>query len=179
MNHRFPFLGALPLALLLSGCAEGEELVCPVRPVAVKSPSISEPAYCQSFTSTLVIKNQAGQEISEFLPGQAIFFESRVTNNGSSAVTLTQADGCPQIRFEVYNDADAPNIVWGSLDGTACTQALTPVTFAPGETKVFPAQWDQALCDHHQAPAGQYTVRTQDSTECWAHIDTEASFTLQ
>lgn len=164
------------LAVFLSGCPES---ACPLRPVAMKSPDINEPVYCQNFTSTLVTKNQSGQQISQFALGQPVSIESTVTNNSSSTVTITKASGCPQVGFEAYSTEDTPNIVWSSADGIACTQATESATFAAGETKTFSAEWDQAACGGAQAPAGQYKVRTQDTTECWAHIDQDVSLTLE
>jgi len=171
----------LPLAILLSNCGGGGggEFACPLRPVLIREPSLNEPAYCQNFSSTLVMKNRMGQQVNQFSAGEMISFESAVTNNSGIAVTITKANGCPQVSFEVYGTTGTPNIVWGSSDGFACTLALEPVTFAPGETKIFSGEWDQTFCGNTQTLQGQYRVRTLDSTECWARIEKEVSLTLQ
>jgi hypothetical protein len=170
----------LPPAILLSSCGGGGgEFACPLRPVLIREPSLNEPAYCQNFSSTLVMKDRMGQQVDQFSAGEMISFESAVTNNSASAVTVTKTDGCPQVSFEVYGPTGTPNIVWGSSDGIACTLALEPVTFAPGETKTFSREWDQTFCRGTQTPQGHYRVRTLDSTECWARIEKEVSLTLQ
>src|SRR5436853_1722232 len=182
MNLTSTLRSLLPLAILLSNCGGAGvdgEFSCPLRPVLIREPSLNEPAYCQNFSSSLVMKDRMGQQVNQFSAGEMISFESAVTNNSANAVTITKTDGCPQVSFEVYSTAGNPNIVWGSSDGIACTQALEPVTFASGETKIFSGEWDQTFCGNTQTPPGQYRVRTLDSTECWARIEHEVTLTLQ
>ena len=179
MNLTSTLRSLLPLAILLISCGGAEESACTFRPVLVREPSLNEPAYCQNFSSTLVMRDRMGQQVDLFPAGEVISFESAVTNNGSGAVTVTKADGCPQVSFQVYGTTGSPSIVWGSSDGLACTLALEPVTFAPGETKLFSGQWDQTFCGDTQTPPGQYRARTLDSTECWARIEKAVTLTLQ
>lgn len=170
---------ALSLLILLGSCSgpDGNEADCLDRPVAFKSPSVNEPAYCQNLSSTLAIKDRMGQPAGNFAPGEEITFEASVTNNSSSAITVTKSSGCPQLAFEAYRSTFQTD--WFSADGEVCTQALVDVTYAPGETRLFTAQWQQKLCGDSPAPSGQYTVRTQDTTQCWARIDKSAGFTIQ
>jgi Intracellular proteinase inhibitor len=177
MNFSFMLRWLLPLAILQSSCSGGGEDTCPSRGVGMRAAGINEPAYCQNFSSTLIMKNRMGQQVNQFSAGEIISFENSVVNNSGSDVTITKTSGCPQVSFEVYNTTE-PNIVWGSSDGQGCTASLEPVTFAPGETKIFSGEWNQT-CGNLQAARGPYTVRTLDSTECWMRIDRNLTFTLQ
>ncbi|MGQ0698321.1 MAG: BsuPI-related putative proteinase inhibitor [Panacagrimonas sp.] len=132
---------------------------------------------CSPFTSTLAIKDRMNQVVSTFSAGEIISFEARVTNGSTSAQTLTTRNACAQVGFEASNSS--AQIVWGSNDGITCGAALIDVTYAPGETKVYTAQWDQELQNNTQAPVGQYSVRSVDITQCSSAIDKTANFTLQ
>lgn len=124
-------------------------------------------ALCRNFSSALTVDSMSG----------ASNFELRVTNNSDAAQRLTVPDGCSQVRFETNNSAGTE--VWASDDNVACTQALTYVTYSPGQTISYAVSWNQKQRDGSPAPAGQYTVVAIDRTECGADLSKSASFTLQ
>jgi len=169
----------LPAVALLNACGGGgmEADSCPSMPVQDRTSREEEPALCTNFTSSLVVKDRMGQQVTRFSAGETVFFEATVTNSSSEAVTVTKPNGCGQISFDAFKST--AQLDWSSLTGAACTAALENVTYAPGETKRFTAQWNQSLCQGQQASVGQYTVRMQDSTQCFRRTNRSTSFTLQ
>ena len=134
---------------------------------------------CGVFTSEVGVDDKFGQESGLFTPGDPITFKIAVTNNSDSAAALGY-DGCPPIRFVVFDRAR--RAVFDTLpDGTACTQLLRNIDYAPRETKEFALQWDQTSReDGRQVAGGEYTVNTRDrSVECAGALDRTADFTIR
>lgn len=75
-------------------------------------------------------------------------FALEVENKADSPATLTFRSGL-SADFAVLDDND--DEIWRASDGMMYTQALRPEPFDAGETKVYPAAWQDAK-------PGTYTV---------------------
>jgi len=134
---------------------------------------------CVLFSSELRVEDKFRQDSTLFAPGEPIVFNLRITNNDDSAAKLGY-DGCPFTRFVVL-DSDNHDVFDNVPAGTACTQQLRTVDYAPRETKEFELEWNQVGGDPStQVPTGQYTVNARDrSVECAGDLDRTGSFEIQ
>jgi hypothetical protein len=134
---------------------------------------------CNTFSSSFTIKDRMGQAVSTFTAGETITFESRVTNTSDTSKTLTISAGCNQINFEAVNSSNQS--VWASDCGptSLCSCATNMFSYAPGETKIITADWNQQQQNGTQTPLGQYTANALDATQCSPELNKSAVFGIQ
>jgi hypothetical protein len=177
VSQRKPMFGARELvwyagcALVTVACSSSED---------GGGPQISRgTGVCGVFSSEALVDDKFGQESVLFAPGDPITLKITITNDSDSTATLGY-DGCPPIRFVVF-DRRLRAVVDTLPEGTACTQLLRTVDYAPRETKEFALAWDQTSReDGRQVPSGAYTVNTRDrSIQCAGDLDRTADFTIR
>ena len=164
MHLRTPGLLAASLSLLAAcGGAVEEPLACETHPVVSITPT-TDPV-CNNFTSSLVLKNRAGNVISNAPRGEAVTLEYKVTNNSSNSQTLQVADGCGQADLSV--DSVPVCTVYRSHDkNRVCTAAVTPMANAAGETKTFSSTWQQTDLAGRAVPTGDYAAVVKERSQC-------------
>lgn len=135
------------------------------------------PDVCTHFEAEFEIKDRFDQLTDTFVQGEPIHLEARITNISNAPRTLTTSMGCPQVTFQVV--AEDNLVLWGSLDGFACIAMAVDVTYAPGETNVFNAAWDQVMRNGRPAPVGDYTVFADDITQCRQTLNRSADLRIQ
>jgi hypothetical protein len=86
--------------------------------------------------------------------GAPVTLTLTVTNAGRAPVTLQFSSG-QKYDFEVRR---AGQVVWRWAADRMFTQALTSMTLAPGERKLFTETWKQVGNDGQAVPAGSYEV---------------------
>lgn len=178
MNTRTFGLFAFGLAGL-SGCSakDQEALMCISRAVPTVVAAPADP--CDSFSSTLTLKDSSGAAATSFARGTPVTIELKITNNADTAKTMTIPDGCPQVRFEVDSSTPACLVYASSQANMPCTQVLVNSTYAAGETKTLTSQWSQTNSSGTQVPAGSFTAYGIDRSQCAAKFYSSATFNLR
>src|SRR5439155_14861240 len=92
--------------------------------------------------------------------GAPVALSLTVTNPGNAPVTLQFSSG-QKYDFEVRR---AGQVVWRWAADRMFTQALTSLTLAPGERKVFTETWKQVDNNGHAVPAGSYEATAMLTT---------------
>jgi hypothetical protein len=94
-----------------------------------------------TFTTTLVLKDAAGNPRTSFQEGDVVTLELSVRNRTSQPVELDFASGQQYDFFVFRSGANSPLWRWSSA--ALFTQATSQLTFAAGETRVFTVTWAQ------------------------------------
>lgn len=94
-----------------------------------------------TFTTTLVLKDSAGNPKTLFPAGDVVTLELSVRNRTSQPVELDFTSGQQYDFFVFRSGSNTPLWRWSSA--ALFTQAASQLTFAPGETKVFTVTWAQ------------------------------------
>lgn len=127
------------------------------------APPDPTPAECAVFTAELRIIDTMQQAETNFVQGENILFELRITNTSNVTHTLTTGGG-PQVSFQVV---DAQNrIIAGSTLRHAWPAALVDYPYGPGETNVHQWVWDQKMDNNEPAPPAAYTLFADERTQC-------------
>lgn len=92
------------------------------------------------FSATLVLLDGSGGMASTFDPGEPITLRLEVTNRMSSIAVLTFPTA-QLFDFVVSDAADAE--VWRWSYGRFFATVVTPLEFAPNETRAFTVVWSQ------------------------------------
>lgn len=134
---------------------------------------------CGPFTAELRIEDKFGEESTTFTAGEPIDLTMRITNNGDAEATLSY-DGCPAVRFVVF-DANHQSVFDSLPPDTNCTQQVRLVSYASKETQEFALEWTQTYSgDGGQVPPGRYTAEAGDrSAECADTLSQSLDFTIQ
>lgn len=165
-------------ALILAACSNGGDSHISRSDIGGSNAGAGS-GVCGQLSSELLVEDKFSQESTTFISGEPIEFDMRITNGSDSPAKLGY-DGCPLIRFVVF-DARSRNVFDSLPDGTPCTTLLRFIDYAPRETKEFKLEWKQTRSDGgSRVPPGQYTVNARDrSVECAGDLDRERSFTIQ
>ncbi|MCI0433605.1 MAG: hypothetical protein L0271_08140 [Gemmatimonadetes bacterium] len=116
----------IALMLALTGCDEA-----PVEPTTPAPPTPVVAREGLRYTASVTIASQRPL---------IVHTEVRVTNTTNSSVGLRIASHCAVLLRVYDNDGYLGRAVWdGAADAGACTTLVRPVSFGPGETRVFAA----------------------------------------
>jgi len=121
------------LALLLSG------LVALTMGCNDDSNSVVTPSEAL-FSTTLILLDASGQQKDAFRPGEEITFHLKVTNLTSNPQTLMLPSS--QI-FDCFVMDPAGVEIWRWSHGQGFATVLTPLEFAPRQTRDYMEIWDQ------------------------------------
>jgi hypothetical protein len=151
MIARLAMLGAV--WLISSGsqvsCSSGDTSGLPGR-------DIEDSGDGPTFATTLVLLNSAGVETYEFARGEIIRFELTVRNRTDSPVELET--GAYHYDFVVFDSGrNTPRWLWS--EDRAFTMEGRVLTFAPDESKVFTADWNQETAAGSALARGRYEAR--------------------
>lgn len=116
----------------------------------------NETGSCNTFRTTLSVKDRMSQNVTEFNPNERVTFELEITNATNAPATLTAGSSCTAVVFEVFDAAKRR--LWGSADNIACIQMLQPRTYEPLEVATEASDWDQRDSHGMQVPPGVYEV---------------------
>jgi hypothetical protein len=130
---------------------------------------------CCQFRSAFTIKDRFAQPADVFIAGEPITLEMQVRNVSAWPQTMPSLDRCDPVVFTVSDRSGQTG--WASLDGRACGAGGSSFPFAPGETKVFAAEWRQQVRGGALAREGPYTAHATDRVNCEMHHS--AGFTIQ
>jgi hypothetical protein len=109
------------------------------------------------FTTRLVLRNSAGAESYDFARGDLITFELSVRNRTDQTVTL--AGCCPPDREFYVFEEDSRRLRWRWTEGRAFPAVVQDLVFAPQETKIFLAEWNQVTGSGEMIATGEYEAR--------------------
>jgi hypothetical protein len=110
-----------------------------------------------TFTTTLVLRDSAGTEKSSFARGELITLELTVHNRTDQAQTVNLSSPQATDYFVFRDDGDEP--LWNATGGTAFPAVITPLLFAPNETKVASITWNQEIPGGTFLQRGTYDAR--------------------
>ena len=110
-----------------------------------------------TFSTTLTLRDSSGVATTSFVMGEPIRFDLEVLNRTSRTVSLQFPDGQ---MYDVYVfPADSPQILWRWGADKAFPQVVTELSFPPDSSKAWLLDWNAALADGTQLPAGNYRAR--------------------
>lgn len=92
-----------------------------------------------TFTTSLILRDAAGQAATSFREGETITLELTVRNRTSHVVELDFASGQQYDFFALRSGTSSVVWLWSST--ALFTQAESQLTFAAGESKVFRVTW--------------------------------------
>lgn len=111
-----------------------------------------------TFSTTLVLRDSTGSEVSRFSRMEIIRMELTVRNRTDVEQTLQMPTSGVGASFMTFDEgADRP--LWRSTDGFVFPAVVTPIVFQPHETKVVGFDWNQAMADGSFLPNGSYEAR--------------------
>ena len=113
-------------------------------------PGDDDNADVPTFTTTLVLKDSAGEASSAFPENEPITFELSVRNRTNQPVEIDFRSG-QQYDFFAFENGSS-EVVWLWSAAAMFTMAESTLTFAAGETKVFSVQ-------HSFAERGSFEAR--------------------
>ena len=105
------------------------------------------------FRASLALLDAGGNPAAEFTAGEPVTFSLTITNRTADTQKIVFPDS-QTYDFELRDGAGQQ--VWNWAHGQNFLTKLTPVDFAPLETKTFSHTWDQTGNDGHQVPGGDY-----------------------
>lgn len=123
----------------------------------VRPPRDIESGDGPTFTTTLRLKDSAGNEQDTFRRGELITFELTVRNRTAEPVTVDLSSTQDSNFFVFRNGANTP--IWNAAHGLAFATVITPLTFAGNETKVITLTWSQEIPDGTFLTRGSYEAR--------------------
>lgn len=101
------------------------------------------------FETTLTLKNSTDQIATVFLSGDPIMLELSIRNLTDAFQVLT----IPSHSFDFLVLRGTPlSLIWQWSNGQPFPQVVTAMLFAPRETKIFSAVWNQT--DNNGTPVG-------------------------
>jgi len=108
-----------------------------------------------TFETVVELLNDDGKEAKTFDRGETITLVVKIRNTTDSEQTLTLPSS--QDHDCTVSEQDGEEI-WKWSGGRMFAQALTEMTFAPGEEKRFAQRWNQVCSDGTIAAVGRYVV---------------------
>jgi hypothetical protein len=110
-----------------------------------------------TFTTTLLLKDSAGNEKTRFEPGELITLELTVRNRTDQPQTVSLAT--PNVTdYFVFRD-NGDDALWNASHDTASATVVTPFTFNANETKVLSITWNQEIPGGTFLSRGTYDAR--------------------
>ena len=110
-----------------------------------------------TFSTTLALRDSSGSTTTSFVMGEPIRFDLEVLNRSNRAQNLQFPDG--QI-YDIYVLAsDSSQVLWRWAEDQAFPQVATTLSFPPNSSKAYLVEWNAALSDGSQLPAGNYRAR--------------------
>lgn len=109
------------------------------------------------FVTTLRLRNSSGTETYQFRRGELITFELTVRNRTAETQTVDLATTLTA-DYLVFPDGEE-TWTWAFSENKAFPTVITPLTFAPEETKVVSFTWNQLLADGTTLARGYYDTR--------------------
>jgi hypothetical protein len=137
----------------------------------------SQAVGCSAFTSALTILGPDGPQ-SSFAPGATVTLQLQITNTSAYAQTVTEVAGCYTPDIFYIDDSAGQEIYY--TEQNCYTIASQSYTYQPGQTQTFTVQWQQTENQTSTAaPAGDYTVYGQYSTEQCPTLTSSAGLEIQ
>ena len=131
-------------------------------------------AFCDNFTSQLVIKDRMSQPVAIFNRNEDIRFEMAVTNRSAFPQSLPSGASCFPTSFSVKNNVGKE--VWNNVSGIYCIARYMPQQFAPLETITHSATWNQAALNDPINPPGS---EPSPLPKCRAALSATAAFEVR
>jgi hypothetical protein len=110
-----------------------------------------------TFTTSLVLRDSSGAQATRFDQGETITFELTVRNRTNTTVRL-ESGHPPDSDFVVFDDG-TDDVRWRHNEGRGIPLVVTPIVFAPRETRTFTVNWDQLLLNGTMLVNGNYEAR--------------------
>jgi hypothetical protein len=132
-------ISLLGLVALMPGCNDDS------NPVVTPSEGL--------FSTTLILLDASGQPKDTFQPGEEITFHLKVTNLTSDPQTLE----LPSSQIFEFLIADPAGVeIWRWSHGQGFAAVLTPLEFAPLQTREYVEIWNQTDNSGKQVAPGTY-----------------------